>query len=610
MAMKKTREIKACAALAATIVLASPASAQNEAESFSGSFAVPIFNSIDANGVDLITGTWRVRTPTISTAANDPRQPKYERGLEWTGQAWTHIGHPKLWRDGSKHIVMHDGRSYEFNGRGSGWSERHPKVGATLDCAFELPSEAINRCEFRAPNGDKVYFIGFYSTLQNYGSDFGFSTMQFGNVGIQQVLISRASAPYSVSQLQNQWLGGTLDVGQQVQGVGAPRFDYQYDDVDYYIWVPRINFAGVTNINSSNIDSRLKITTPNNNDSDDHYLRPRNTTQTVTDDFGTVWSYTFNSDRELTRVQNPGGLAPIDATYGSSNRVVTVVTPAGTTTYSYTRNGDNGTTTATAPNGEVSYVEYNHKYGYVTLHRDPLGRETTYSWNSSTRRLDRITYPEDNYSTFTYDARGNVVSKKDYPKGGGTPLEYQAGGFPPTCTSANWGNCNKPRFVVDPKGNRTDFEYSADDTIPTKIIRPSPTPGAPRPTITNEISGLGLVTKTVTCKTQEVCAEGTSDAIVEETIYRSLQYANWILAGPKHTKGWFAFPVEKIVTADGETRRSCLGYDMRGNLVSTTPPLANITSCPSLPIEEVSSDSNSPEIGPAKTVPTFPGGGN
>jgi YD repeat-containing protein len=34
------------------------------------------------------------------------------------------------------------------------------------------------------------------------------------------------------------------------------------------------------------------------------------------------------------------------------------------------------------------------------------------------------------------------------------------------------------------------------------------------------------------------------------------------------------------VTADGQTRRSCFGYDQMGRIISETSPNANLTSCP------------------------------
>jgi YD repeat-containing protein len=34
------------------------------------------------------------------------------------------------------------------------------------------------------------------------------------------------------------------------------------------------------------------------------------------------------------------------------------------------------------------------------------------------------------------------------------------------------------------------------------------------------------------------------------------------------------------VTADGQTLRTCYGYDVNGRKISETQPLANLTACP------------------------------
>ena len=574
------------------------AHAQDEADTFAGSFAVPVFNSIDSNGVDLTTGTWRVKTPVVVEGAGDPRESPMVNGLEWTGEAWRHIGIPQLWRDDGKYIVIYKGQSHEFNGRKKGFSPRAPIDGSSLSCQFELPSDVLNFCTFINRDGDEVYFGGFESSQINYGPDFGFSAMRYGNVGMHYVFVSEAafgSPPVPQTNSPNVDFAGNKKYGFQPYGLYL-RADQGYDEAVYRLSVGR---------------PRLTLETPNNNQNDEHYLRPKGTTQTLTDDYGKQWEYSINSDRELTRVQSPGGLSAVTASYDDRGRVKSITSEAGVTTYSYTRPGDYGTTTSTNPLGEETYVKYHREYGFVTEHRDPIGRLTTYQWNLDTKRLDRINYPDGNHTTFTYDSRSNVLFRRDYPKVGGTPLVSQAGGFP-TCTASNRMNCNKPRWTIDPNGNRTDYQFTDGIHAPTKIISPAPEPGAPRPSVTNLYSDDGLLQSSTVCRTLEDCV-GTSDSVVTNHIYQSFSSAS--VGTYDYMQAIWAAPIETTVSADGQTLRSCMRIDARGQMISSTPPNAGLQSCPAGVVDTVPVTSNPPENGIAKVAATFPdgaggGGGN
>lgn len=570
---------------AVTITMATGVSA-NEAQTFAGSFAVPVFDSIDENGVDLTTGTWRVRTPTIWIGAGEYRQ---ERGLEWTGEAWTHIDQPSLWRDGSKYIVRYKGSSHEFNGFSSNFSKRAPQDGTTLECDTLQAGDGISSCTFRARNGDKVVFAGFYSSLSNYGPNIGLSALEFGNVGIMEVRVSDVEhGSPGVGYFHNYGpQGGSSIYGYQESVNGSLVADFWYNAVNYSLAIG---------------DQRLRINTPNNGANDEHYLRPRSTTQTVTDDFGKSWTYQFNSDRELTRITQPGGEAAISATYWSSGKVRTITTVAGTWNYAYTTPSSFGTTTVTNPLGEVTYVKYHRDHGYVTEVRDPRGHTTYYQWNGSTRRLDRVTYPEGNFTTFVYDTRGNVEFKTDYSKAGADPLIWQAG-YAASCSTANWANCNQPRYVIDPEGNRTDLEYQGNDPGPTKVTYPAAIPGAPRGTVTNEYAQ-GKITRSATCKTQASCV-GSSDEVVTEYKYIDLSYANGFRYDG-YISGKVSVPYEETVIADGRTLRTCHQYDSKGKLVSTTPPGAGLASCPTATVVAVPVNSNPPVASQPRTAPTFP----
>lgn len=572
------------------VAFSAPAAMAAEAATFASSFAVPTFDQIDQNGVDLVTGTWRVHTPTIWFGEGSS---KHERGLEWTGQAWTHIGQPSLWRNSSKYIVMYKGGSYEFNGFGSGFSKRAPIDGSSLSCDTLSGGDGISYCRFTSRDGDFVVFQGFYSALSNFGPKMGFSSLQNGNVGIQDILVSEVAfgSPPIIRMSGNNYIPGTSSVrefGYQEFFYGSMLSDENYNKVNYAI---------------SMADQNILVNTPNNGATDEHYLLPKSTTQTITNDNGAKWFYEVNGNRELVRVTQPGGAGSISATYHGDHKVKSITTPSGTWNYSYTTLGDFGTTTVVNPQNEVAYVKYHSELGYVTEARDGLSRVTYYSWNSGTRRLDRVTFPEGNYVAFTYDTRGNVTFKTEVSKGGASSLLSQAG-YASSCSSANQANCNQPQFVIDPKNNRTDLEYTDNSPGPTKVTLPAASADEPRPTVSNVYSG-GALTRSSMCRTQATCA-GTVDEVVTENRYFGWPFANsWRFDG--YIAGSLRVLDQVKVTADGQSIVTCHQYDNKGHLVGTTPPNANIVTCPTGLVGAVAVTSNPPTYDAARSAPTFPG---
>lgn len=562
-----------------------------EATTFASAFNVPVFDQIDANGVDLVGGVWRVQTPMITFGEGSER---VSRGLQWTGQAWTHTGHPSMWKKDNKYIIMYKGASHEFNGFGSGFSKRAPIDGSSLSCNTLSAGSGISSCLFKSREGDQVAFNGFYSALSNFGDKMGFSSLQFGNVGIQQILISETddgNPPFSTISGGFYSTGGS---GFSRWGYHATLYGTQVWDYDYNRVSKIIPIQGKT----------LSISTPNNDASDEHYLLPRNTTQTVTDHLGYAWTYLINNDRDLVSVSSPGGAATITATYYGDHRVKTISTPAGVWNYSYSLPlGDIRSTTVTNPQGEQTVVKYHNDDGYVTEVRDALNRTTTYTWSSSTKRLDRVTYPEGNYVAFEYDGRGNVTKKTEVAKGGGGSLVWRAG-YPATCP--NGGNCNQPTWIIDPKNNQTDFEYTGNSPGPTKVIYPAADAQSPRKTEWNEYTN-GRLTRTKTCMTQTSCA-GTADEIVKEISYTGRGISSPSLATASNIASFVVtVPATEKVTASGQSLLTCHYYDANGRRVMTTPPNSGLSSCPTATILTAAPSVNPPSPGYPRSQPTFPG---
>jgi YD repeat-containing protein len=421
-----------------------------------------------------------------------------------------------------------------------------------------------------------VQFKGEYSPYTQYPPNYGASSFGWGNIGMAEALVT------------------SVDRGNFRHGnaqIGAPA------ESNYYTRSTTLTLGQQT----------LTIVTPNQNtDVDKHYLRPINTTQTVTDSYGSTWSYTINDNRRLTRIASPDG-AIVTITY-NDGKVASVTNSAGTWTYAYTTPGDYGTTTVTNPQGEQTYVKYHRTRGYVTEARDALYRWTYYTYDAG-YRLQRITYPEGNYVEYTYDARGNVLTRVSTPKPlVGGPVLTERAGFDATCDDPVV--CNKPRWIENARGARTDFDYTPSSTgsisrwgsgtmSPIRvgtgkpITVTSPAVGGVRPQVRTIYSG-GMPTSSSICRSQASCA-GTSDEVVTTYEWGGSEAFARTLFG-------------KVVSSAGQSLRTCYGYDSNGRRISETPPLAGLTSCPTTVTAAPAVTATMPSPGAYAVAPTFPDG--
>ena len=143
-------------------------------------------------------------------------------------------------------------------------------------------------------------------------------------------------------------------------------------------------------------------------------------------------------------------------------------------------------------------------------------------------RLVRTTYPEGNYIEYTRDARGNVIQTTAVGKpGSGASNITSSASYSATCT--NPLVCNQPNFVIDARGNRTDFTYDAIHGGITRIEVPAPAAGQARPTseygysqlfakvmnpsgvLVNQGTPQWRVTSVTTCSTAATCAGSATE---------------------------------------------------------------------------------------------------
>ena len=223
--------------------------------------------------------------------------------------------------------------------------------------------------------------------------------------------------------------------------------------------------------------------------------------------------------------------------------------------------------------------------GDVTL-TDELGRSShvTLGTNNIVANVD---FPEGNRTLLVYDLQNNPLGywMKAKP-GSGLADQATTAGFPATCSNVK--TCTKPDYVIDPKGNRTDFTYDGNNGGVLTATGPADANGV-RPVKRSAYvqryawiknSGGGYVQAATpvwlrstekTCRTSatvgDACSAGSADEVVTTYDYGPESGPNNLLL-----RG-------TVVTADGVSLRTCFGYDAQGNQISKTSPRAGLTVC-------------------------------
>lgn len=294
----------------------------------------------------------------------------------------------------------------------------------------------------------------------------------------------------------------------------------------------------------------------------------------VTDALARTTTYaittTANSTSTITR---PSGAA-ITIVRDGASRVASWSNGVGTWTYAYSDSGTTRTTTVTDPLGHQRVVTSNTNLLVVLSDKNALNNTTSYEYDTS-GRMTKATAPEGNSVSYTYDARGNLTQTTVTPKAGsGLAPAIVTAGYDATC--ANVKTCNQPNWTKDALGNQTDYTYDATHGGVLTVTAPAGTNGvrpqtrysyAQIPTYAKNSSGatvqigsIWAMTGTSVCATGSSCA-GTADEI-KTTITRA---AATNLLPAAVTKG----------SGDGTlSATTSLTYDNVGDVQTVDGPLA------------------------------------
>ena len=225
--------------------------------------------------------------------------------------------------------------------------------------------------------------------------------------------------------------------------------------------------------------------------------------------------------------------------------------------------------------------------------KDALNRTTLYE--GPARYPSKITYPEGNYVTFTYDSRHNITQKIEYAKpgtpGSPAPLTWTAG-FSSDCP--NYLTCNRPNYIIDARGNRTDYTYDpthggivtetgpADETGVRPQTRYTYTAlyaqvknasGA----LVNADTLVYKLTKVSTCRAATVAdpaaCVGTSNETVTEYTYAS---NNLLKTSETVHPGGTAIHLDQPYSATNLWAKTSYTYDTVGNVVTVDGPREDV----------------------------------
>ncbi len=191
-----------------------------------------------------------------------------------------------------------------------------------------------------------------------------------------------------------------------------------------------------------------------------------------------------------------------------------------------------GTTTAVMETDEI--ILWGNGIVAIRLKQvtDPSGYVTQYGWNSY-GRLALVTNPRGDQIGLNRDIHGNITSLTRYPiPGSGESQTTENAAYPGvgagpwgTGTCANPKTCNQPTTITDARGFVTSFTYDAGHGGVLTVTKPAPASGPyasiqpqTRNTYSNNGTAIFRLVSSSTCATTSSCA-GTAGETVVDTVY-------------------------------------------------------------------------------------------
>jgi RHS repeat-associated protein len=454
-----------CALLAST-ALTAPALAQT---------SEPAHRVIDANGVDLISGTYpfALAEGTIGSGQGTITVERHGTDPGGVGNWQNMYAYQSASGGTTTVVVMLGDRSERFTGTGSGFTAAQAN-GARLTGG--------NHSDFTYTAADATVIVFGAATVDQNGAS---------------NLCSHSNADqsncYSLATSQTQPDGMTVTFGWDVHANCASQFNPDGSLDCTYAW--RLDTVGNSYGYAVDFGYVSNSVSLHQNPSANWYKRAGetlsngSTTTTVSNNFvsSTVTDVTDSNGRtwRITNgtntlgIRRPGSSSDDIIVTFSGGIVTQIVRDGITTNYSRSVSGSTATTTITDAASHVTTVVANTAIGRLTSITDPLSHTTSYAYDSN-GRLTQETRPETDYIAYSYDGRGNVTEVRRVAKSGtGLGDIVTTASYDSSCS--NVATCNQPNSTTDERGNATDYSYDSTHGGVLTITGPAPSGSGTRP---------------------------------------------------------------------------------------------------------------------------------
>ncbi len=288
--------------------------------------------------------------------------------------------------------------------------------------------------------------------------------------------------------------------------------------------------------------------------------------------------YTYDGRNQLTYVDYPSGTSDVAFTYDDDGRQTDMVDSTGTTSYEYNRADD--VIAFRPPSGIDVEYQYN-SVGEVDKIIDDASntgftKEYNYGYEALTDRLETITNPYSEVTTFGYDSLGRVHEKL-FSAGHKEVIEYD-GRHRPKSVSLQDGSTviRKQSYVLDAASRVEQFKLGDATVTPLEVvdyeyeddgsIKKETHAGGPTIEYTYDLSGNRLTRKVGASTDYYIYDSNHEDLLVQVTdgssVLKSFTYDN----------------ANRRITQTVGSNTTSYGYDHAGRLTGITYPSASTDS--------------------------------
>lgn len=220
----------------------------------------------------------------------------------------------------------------------------------------------------------------------------------------------------------------------------------------------------------------------------------------------------------------------------------------------------------------------------VTSVVDENNNTTSYQYDPTFGFLSQITYPEGNYTTYTYNDRGDLTLKTEVAKSGsGLPNRVVQYVYNSDTYCANPMTCNEPVAEIDANGKETDYTYDPTTGFVLTETAPADSAGVRPQTrytytalypqvlnssgqLVNAATPIYKLTRTSTCQTATSANPASCVGTAAETVTTYAYNTNNL---------WLS---SKIVAAGDNSVSATINYtyDNMGNLIMQKGPRTDV----------------------------------